>query len=549
MPPTLARLLAKLKDRARSSYEQGALFEGFLAKYFEIDPYFAALFDQVWRWESWPGKDGPDIGIYLVAREADTGNLWFIQAKFCDQDAQLTFEDIATFLAASDRSPFATRLIVSTTSHWAAAAERVLECQRTPVKRLSLQEVAQSHLDWQAFDPDHLDSLRRLGRKASCPHEVEAIEDVLTRFAEHLRGQLIMPCGTGKTSTALRIAEGLVADDGVVLLLAPSISLLSQTLREWTADAQRSLASVVVCSDQTTGRRSEDELEEHTYDLIAPATTDPQQIGRYLQLSLAPGSLRAIFATYQSIDKVADAQEQGLIPEIDLVIGDEAHRIAGHGNQAGDQTGSLFQFVHDNQKLRARKRLYMTVTSKVFAPEAKDKAQEQQVMVWSIDDEQVFGPEFYRLTFGTAVNRDLLSDYRVLVLLEPEGEATQALQEATGHKQFSLQQYTDAAKLAACWRAFNGEVERDELHQSERVATMHRVVGYVGTIKDSRALKDFFPQVVEELFEAPNLNVEHVDGSQSALVRSNALGWVLDQYRVRTDSDSDITLDPQRGVC
>jgi len=526
LPPGLAKLLTTLRTRARSTAEQGGLFEGFLRRYFLTDPYYATLFDDVWRWAEWPGRDGPDIGIDLVARERETGELWAIQAKFYDADAWLTLEDIATFLAMSNRTPFATRLIVSTAAHWSTAAERILADQRAPVKRLGLLEIAQSSLDWDAFDPERLDTLRRLERKSLLPHQREAVTDVLAGLADHARGQLLMPCGTGKTFTALQVAERLVREDGVVLFLAPSISLLAQTLREWSADAQRPLRSVVVCSDATTGRGGRDELEEHTFDLIAPTTTDPAQIGRYLRPSSTPGSLRVVFATYQSLDKIADAQAVGIVPELDLLIADEAHRTAGHGRQAGDHVGSLFQLTHDAVQLQARRRLYMTATAKVFAAEVKAQAHDKQVAVWSMDDEAIFGPILHRLTFGAAVDRDLLSDYRVLVLLEPEGPAAAALQAAAGHKQFSLQQYSDAAKLAACWRAFHGEVERDALHQAEPIDPMGRVVGYVGTIRDSKGLRDFFPQVAAQLFDAHNLEVRHVDGSQSALERTNALAWL-----------------------
>ena len=46
-----------------------------------------------------------------------------------------------------------------------------------------------------------------------------------------------MACGTGKTLAAMWIAEQLAAERTLVLL--PSLSLLAQTLREWTANATK----------------------------------------------------------------------------------------------------------------------------------------------------------------------------------------------------------------------------------------------------------------------------------------------------------------------
>ena len=68
-------------------------------------------------------------------------------------------------------------------------------------------------------------------------------------------GKLIMPCGTGKTFTALKIAECMVADNGTALVLVPSLSLISQTLREWAHEAERPLRSFVVCSDTKVGKK------------------------------------------------------------------------------------------------------------------------------------------------------------------------------------------------------------------------------------------------------------------------------------------------------
>src|SRR5206468_78840 len=94
----------------------------------------------------------------------------------------------------------------------------------------------------------------------------------------HDRGKLIMACGTGKTFTALKIAETLVPKRGAVLFLVPSISLISQTLTEWSNECERPLHSFAVCSDSKVGR---DETEDiSTRDLAFPAHTNAKQLAR-----------------------------------------------------------------------------------------------------------------------------------------------------------------------------------------------------------------------------------------------------------------------------
>ncbi len=89
-----------------------------------------------------------------------------------------------------------------------------------------------------------------------------------------------MACGTGKTFTSLRLAEQLVPEGGRILFLAPSISLVSQTLREWTAQAHDPIHAFVVCSDSKVGH---DEEDLRTHDLAYPATTDSRKLANAAQ--------------------------------------------------------------------------------------------------------------------------------------------------------------------------------------------------------------------------------------------------------------------------
>ena len=157
-------------------------------------------------------------------------------------------------------------------------------------------------------------------RKRLRPHQIAALNAVRAGFAAADRGKLIMACGTGKTFTSLRIAERMVGPGGRVLFLVPSISLLSQSLTEWSIEADLPLRTFAVCSDSKVGKRSEPECSEDipVVDLALPATTDPAKLHARLSNAVAAeDKLTVVFSTYQSIDVIAQAQKPGR-PDFDL---------------------------------------------------------------------------------------------------------------------------------------------------------------------------------------------------------------------------------------
>ena len=234
-------------------------------------------------------------------------------------------------------------------------------------------------------------------------HQKAAFDDVSRGFEDHDRGKLIMACGAGKTFTALRLAEAVAGIGGRVLYLVPSISLFSQSMREWAMQQAIPHRYIGICSDTRAGRNDEDASIQ---ELEIPVTTDPAAISEALR-DARRDVMIVVFCTYHSFAIVARAQEDGA-PEFDLIFCDEAHRTTGI-ERPGDKT-SPFVLVHDAQKIRAAKRLYMTATSRLYTEGAKSKAASHDVEVFSMDDPATYGPEFHRLPFSRAVEQDLLSD-------------------------------------------------------------------------------------------------------------------------------------------
>ena len=255
---------------------RGRQFERICAWYLRNAPEYRRRFRKVWLWGDWPKNWGPDAGIDLVAEEHD-GGVWAIQAKAYAPEYAIKKSDVDKFLAETGRPGITYRLLIATTDRLGPTAKRTLDAQRVPVGYRLRSELELAPVDWPA-SPDDLRP-RRPEPKKPFPHVKEAIKGTVKGFKGTDRGQLLMACGTGKTLAAMWIAERL--DCRRTLILLPSLSLLAQTLREWTANASKPFDYLAVCSDETVA--GEDEFVQHTAELGLPVTTDPDQIAAFLR--------------------------------------------------------------------------------------------------------------------------------------------------------------------------------------------------------------------------------------------------------------------------
>ncbi len=532
MTTTVHDIIEDFRTLPVSARERGERFEQLMAQYLRLDPLYAQQFSDVWMWSEWPGREGKgDTGIDLVARERESGEYCAIQCKFYDPKHYLQKADIDSFFTASGKHPFTNRLIISTTDRWGFNAEAALEQQQIPVVRIGLAEIAQAPISWDlAWPSQHVElELHRTATKSLRRHQQVAVDKVLAGFETVDRGQLIMACGTGKTFTTLKIAERIAvvkATPATVLFLVPSISLLSQTLREWTANCSLDLRSFAVCSDSKVGKRSNNE-DISTHDLALPATTDTDKLVEHFPTD-GGTELTVVFSTYQSIDVVARAQQAGL-SEFDLVVCDEAHRTTGV--TLADTDESSFVRVHDNTVIQAAKRLYMTATPRLFDDATTAKAQEVGAEIASMNDEATFGPEFHRLGFGEAVEKNLLTDYKVLILTVDERYIARSLQAQVADENNEIN-LDDAVKIVGCWNGLAKRAGRsaDGHGFDDHAVPMRRAVAFSQSIKASKKLTDRFTEVIGAYDDADTdvlrCEVEHVDGTYNALQRNERLDWL-----------------------
>ncbi|GGC92361.1 helicase [Tersicoccus solisilvae] len=522
---TFESVLDRLYFTATSERDKGTKFERLVKRYLELEPKYADQFSDVWLWTEWPGRNGQvDTGIDLVAKDRYTGELTAIQAKFFDPARTLQKAQIDSFFTASGKVDFAYGMVVSTTDHWSKHAEDALENQSKQMSRLRLQDLADSTIDWSAFDVEQPEQMRKSPAKEPRKYQREAIADVVDGFAAQDRGKLIMACGTGKTFTSLKIVEEMVPVGGTVLFLVPSIALLQQTLNEWTAQAQVPLRPLAVCSDAKVGRKQNEDVSVH--DLGFPATTDPQLLVNRARISTGENHVTVVFSTYQSIDVIAQAQQAGL-PDFDLILCDEAHRTTGITEPGADD--SAFTRVHDNTYLVGAKRLYMTATPRIYIQQSKAKAAAEDVAVYSMDDEATYGPELHHLGFGRAVEMGHLSDYKVLVLAVDEDAVSRSFQGLLADESHDLR-LDDAARIVGCWSGLSKRGVNGERLDISDHSPMRRAVAFARNIKESKKLAEDFEligtQLAVEDDAALRMEGAHVDGTFNVLERQAKLDWL-----------------------
>ena len=438
---------------------------------------------------------------------------------------------------------------------WSSHAEEALANQLIATNRIGMASIAESPINWDvAFPGSEIQiNLSRREIFKPRPHQQTAIEKTLQGFTTYDRGKLIMACGTGKTFTALRLAEKVAENNGGkarILFLVPSISLLSQTLKEWTAQAGVDLRSFAVCSDSKVSKKAED---ISSYDLEVPVSTNGADIAERFSVGKRAKGLNVVFSTYQSLPAVHEAQAHGL-EEFDLVICDEAHRTTGV-TLAGEEA-SNFTKIHDANYIKAAKRLYMTATPRLFDETVKGKAAEHSAELASMDDEAIYGPEFHRLGFGEAVEKGLLTDYKVLVMTVDESVAAEAMARGAG-QEINL---TLASAMIGAW---NGLAKRSGALQGKKggfdqdAEPMRRTVAFARDIKTSKPIAESYPLLIDSykqsMKEKAALNdvslqnidlrvaVQHVDGGMNAMERNTRLSWIEspvdeDETRILTNA-------------
>ena len=562
---TVYDALDPIVNASISEREKGTKYEAACVWYLANDPYWASALERVGTleqslaWDGCPVHDTQDTGIDLVAQGAD-GAWWAIQCKCHNSEKQLPKGVCDSFFARAVGDPEISRYMIMTTAK-GLARNLGQQVDNTGTMVVDTAKMAVSGLDWSPF----LEG--RAGRERVTydvrPHQRDAIDAIEAAFADHDRCKAIMACGTGKTLMALRLAEEHLGGRGTVLFCAPSISLVGQSMREWLAQSRVPLAPLVVCSDAKASRL-EDTVPMTLDAFEYPATTRPDRLYAAWEVSHHDGGLTVVFSTYQSIDVIHAAQQMGL-PDFDLIVCDEAHRTTGSALPGvPKEEASSFMKVHYDENVRGAKRLYMTATPRIYGETAKRKGAEEDYTIASMDDESIYGPVAYQIKFGEAVERELLTDYKVVVLTVEEDalRARMPLTDDAGVDASSLDP-DDIGKIIGCWKglAEHGEnapadalgigdmlvVDDMDAEPDYEIQPLHRAVGFCSTINASKTICEAFSRIVDRYIEEGGddfqlrCELDHVDGGMNSADRNRKLAWLggevpEDECRILTNA-------------
>lgn len=515
--------------------DKGTLFEKIAKIYFKNEPTYKNLFSDVWLLNEVPEEYAipkKDTGVDLVARNEATGELTAIQAKF--YDSKIYKRHIDSFLAELNKSYYSNGIIVYSLDSLSSNADEAINQLSKSVQQIGLSDLRNSQVDWESFIPSRPNEVKVKNTKKTRPYQNDAINLTIEYFKENDRGQLIMAPGTGKTFTSLKLVEKMAKQTNKetfnVLYLVPSIQLLSQTLIGWNNDTELSMHSFAVTSDRNASKKKNDD-ELSAKDIGFPATTDSEKLlSNYKKIENNQRDLTVVYSTYQSIEVLHEAQEKGF-PEFDIIICDEAHRTTGA--KALGEEASVFTRVHNNNYIKASKRLYQTATPKIYGTDAKQKAEDSSIVLSSMDNKDIYGEEIFRLGFGQAVSNDILTDYKVMVLAVDEKVIQKDMQRVLSDSENGLD-VDDVSKLIGVWNGLmkRSSVDKDAVFEGK---PMQRAISFINTINNSKKISSQFNEVVNEYLDGnesiqQSINVRHVDGMMNTLEKKEALDWLSEDF-------------------
>ena len=516
--------------------ERGTLFEKLTLAYLKNEPTYKALYQNVWLLSEVPESYSipkKDTGVDLVA-EQKNGDLVAIQAKFYTN--KVGKSEINSFVAELGKSYYQRGLIVSTMDDWNSNARETIDQNEKGIEIIGLSDLRNSQIDWSQFNFERPENVVVKKPKKLRDYQQTAKENALAHFKENDRGQLIMAPGTGKTFTSLKISEALSKDkDGPfkVLYLVPSIQLLTQTLRGWNNDTELTMTSMAVTSDRDASRGTDGTEDIKASDIGYPATTSSKKILQNwhdFESLPKPTDMLVVFSTYQSIEVIGEAQKEGF-PEFDFIISDEAHRTTGAHEAAKE--ASAFSKVHSNTNVKGLKRMYQTATPKIYGESAKKNAKDKSILLSSMDDESKYGEVFFRMGFGQAVSRDILTDYKVMVLAVDEAAIQKDMQRTLADPENGLN-IDDVGRIVGIW---NGMMRRNGYKNPIKNspydgAPLERAIAFTRTIEESKKVSSQFEEVVNEYIseaiedESIHLSMRHADGKMNALQKGEILDWL-----------------------
>jgi superfamily II DNA or RNA helicase len=388
-------------EQLSNTKEVGDAFEILVEAYLYLNPVLKAK--DVWLVGDVPSRIRTRLnlpadtkGIDGVFEDTD-GNLIPYQAKYRTDKNVLSYTEVSSFLGVTEES-LKDRVIFTNA--------RELAGDITKRKGLRSVRAAQFH-GLEAADFSRINAWLS-GKKpefkqwSPLPHQKEAVENIAAELKQADRTTAVMACGTGKTLVALWAAEALKPK--TVLVLVPSLALLSQTLPDWCKQSKwgNRFRYLCVCSDGSVDQSAKnDDYALNQSDLEFTVTTEPKQVADFLARNRS--GVNVIFSTYQSAEVVAAGLKGA---PVDFAVFDEAHKTTGPKE-------GLFAFGLSDKNILIKKRLFLTATPRHYDLRKRDK--DGDFITVSMSDEKIYGRVSYRLSFSAAVAAEIIVPYKVII--------------------------------------------------------------------------------------------------------------------------------------
>lgn len=560
-------LLAKFRAKSKDERTKGTKFELFCVKFLREYELYKKEFEKVDMWDNW-GFGESDSGIDIVAK-THNGEYVAIQCKCYDENTKLDLKQLSTFFITKDRTfnlqgtpiQFTQYMLMDTADDITAKVTKFINDTDISFTRLDYNSIAQANINWAIFDEKG--EIEFYDKKQLRNHQKEAIEAIKKEFEINDRTKLIMACGTGKSLTGIRLFDNMIDNGQIGVFFAPSIALVAQTLKESFEQSEKSFRAFVVCSDKKVGSQNSDDEDMKAYELPIPPTTDENNLAKYIKQDLDKNERVIIFSTYQSIDVIIKAQKL-LNKEFSLVICDEAHRTAGVKIiKDGVSLESVFHKVHSDDNIKATKRLYMSATPKIFSQNAKSKAdKDNEVELYSMDDEDIFGREAYNLKFDKALALGLLSEYKVLITIinqEQVAEVTNTLSKAKkdGYVNLNIdgkETPVDIELIGKILATYKSLLKNDvytidttgnkEALEEDTSKIMKRAIAFNNSIAVSKTRQSVFSPTIKlynDLVKKDNqkVHIDHIDGTMNQSIKNTKLSWLKensDEIRILSNA-------------
>lgn len=420
------------------------------------------------------------------------------QVKFRSDNSSATYTELSTFWAESEYCD--RRCIFS-------------NCEQLPSQAQKKKNQFQILLDsFLTLDNSFFQSIYQLANSKTIKtekytpreYQIPIIDSVVEGFKTKDRGKIICACGTGKTLTALWIKEKMKSKK--TLFVVPSLALVRQTLVEWKKQCNTPFSHLVVCSDQTINNLDDEVTLESSSSSNIPVTTDANAVKNFL----SSHDDYVVFSTYQSLDCIMSALMMMPDFEFDLAFFDEAHRTAGNSDSA------MFSLGLEDEYIKIKKRLFMTATERIVTPRVKQLAQEQDYTIFSMDDVTTYGEVFSRLDFGMAIEKNIISDYKVILSVINNSDIAGILKEKNISADGTTSLNTDTTlKQLILAKAFSD-------------INVKKVITYHSTVKQA---KDFvfgsqdnypFDSILDNVINTDNKSkyFSHVNGTMSSSTRT-----------------------------